>query len=111
MDKRRQICLKLDKVVMQTFCFESGEALAVCSGLWREPSLRDNLGNFLRRLALPRKIKHWSLRSLLTRFIKIGAKVVRHSRYVTFQMAEVTINKKIFTEILFQIDQLQYLTV
>ncbi len=25
-----------------------------------------NLGNFLRRLALPRKIKHWSLRSLLS---------------------------------------------
>jgi len=70
-----------------------------------------NLGNFLRRLALPRKIKHWSLRSLLTRFIKIGAKVVRHSRYVTFQMAEVTINKKIFTEILFRIDQLRYRSV
>ena len=25
-----------------------------------------NLGNFLRRLAIPRKIKHWSLRSLLS---------------------------------------------
>ena len=70
-----------------------------------------NLGNFLRRLALPRKIKHWSLRSLLTRFIKIGAKVVRHSRYVTFQMAEVTINKKIFTEILCRIDRLRYRSV
>ncbi len=70
-----------------------------------------NLGNFLRRLALPRKIKHWSLRSLLTRFIKIGAKIVRHSRYVTFQMAEVTVNKKLFTEILHRIDQLRYSTV
>ena len=70
-----------------------------------------NLGNFLRRLALPRKIKHWSLRSLLTRFIKIGAKVVGHSRYVTFQMAEVTLNKKLFTEILYRIDQLRYRTV
>ena len=70
-----------------------------------------NLGNFLRRLALPRKIKRWSLRSLLTRFIKIGAKVVRHSRYVTFQMAEVAISKKIFTEILYRIDQLRYRSV
>jgi len=70
-----------------------------------------NLGNFLRRLTLPQKIKHWSLRSLLTRFIKIGAKVVRHRRYVTFQMAEVTINKKIFSEILFRIDQLRYHTI
>ena len=66
-----------------------------------------NLGNFLRRLALPRKIKHWSLRSLLTKLIKTGAKVVRHSRYVTFQMAEVTLNKKLFTEILYLIDQLR----
>jgi len=70
-----------------------------------------NLGNFLRRLALPRKIKRWSLRSLLTRFIKIGAKVVRHSRYVTFQIAEVAISKKIFTEILYRIDQLRYRSV
>ena len=70
-----------------------------------------NLGNFLRRLALPRRIKHWSLRSLLTKLIKIGAKIVRHSRYVTFQMAEVTVNKKLFTEILYLIDQLRYRTV
>jgi len=66
-----------------------------------------NLGNFLRRLVLPGKIKHWSLRSLLTKLIKIGAKVVRHSRYVTFQMAEVTISKNLFTEILFRIDRLR----
>ena len=39
-----------------------------------------NLGNFLRRLVLPSKIKHWSLRSLLVKLIKIGAKVVRHGR-------------------------------
>jgi len=36
-----------------------------------------NLGNFFRRLALPRKVKRWSIRSLLTRFIKTGAKVIR----------------------------------
>jgi len=59
-----------------------------------------NLGNFLRRLVLPRKIKHWSLRSLLVRLIKIGVKVFRHSRYVTFQMAEVAIDKRLFAEIL-----------
>ncbi|KKK79000.1 hypothetical protein LCGC14_2837910, partial [marine sediment metagenome] len=34
-----------------------------------------NLGNFLRRLVLPKKIKHWSLRSLLVKFIKTGASV------------------------------------
>ena len=62
-----------------------------------------NLDNFLRRLVLPRRIKHWSLRSLLTKLIKIGAKVVRHSRIVTFQMAEVAISKEIFAEMLSRI--------
>jgi len=66
-----------------------------------------NLGNFLRRLVLPRKIKHWSLRSLLVKLIKIGAKVVRHSRYVTFQMAEIAIDKRLFAEILDRIERLR----
>jgi len=65
-----------------------------------------NPGNFLRRLVLPGKIKHWSLRSLLTKLIKIGANVVKHGRYLTFQMAEVAISKKIFTQILFRINRL-----
>ncbi len=66
-----------------------------------------NLGNFLRRLALLGKIKQWSLRSLLVKLIKIGAKVLRHSRYVTFQMAEVAISREIFAEILFLINRLR----
>jgi len=70
-----------------------------------------NLGNFLRRLVLPRKIKHWSLRSLLVKLIKIGAKIVRHSRYVTFQMAEVMIDKRLFAEILSRIKRLRYYSV
>ncbi len=36
--------------------------------------------------------------------LKIGVKVVRHSRYITFQMAKIAINKKLFAEILFRID-------
>ena len=67
-----------------------------------------NLGNFLRRLVLPRKIKHWSLRSLLAKLIKIGAKVVRHGGYITFQMAEVTMDQKLFGEILSRIKRLRY---
>lgn len=59
-----------------------------------------NLGNFLRRLALPKSVKKWSLRTLREKFIKIGAKVVRHSRYVIFQMAEVAVPRKLFREIL-----------
>jgi len=67
-----------------------------------------NLGNFMRRLILPKKIKHWSLRSLLVKLIKIGAKVVTHSRYVMFQMAEVAIDKRLFAEILARIDRLRF---
>ena len=66
-----------------------------------------NLGNFLRRLVLPGKVKHWSLRTLLVKLIKIGAKVLRHSRYVVFQMAEVAISKEIFAEILSRINRLR----
>jgi hypothetical protein len=54
-------------------------------------ALAYNLGNFLRRLALPRSAKHWSLTTLREKLIKIGAKVVTHARYVIFQMAEVAV--------------------
>ncbi|MDA2927268.1 transposase, partial [Acidobacteria bacterium AH-259-G07] len=37
-------------------------------------------------------------------------KVVRHSRIVTFQMAEVAISKEIFAEMLFRIDRLRWTT-
>lgn len=56
------------------------------------------LAIFLRRLVIPRKIKHWSLRILLTNLIKIGAKVVSHSRYITFQIAEVTLRGDMFRD-------------
>ena len=69
-----------------------------------------NLGNFLRRLVLPRRIKHWSLRTLLAKLIKIGAKVVRHSRMVTFQMAEVAVSKEVWAEMLSRIDRLRWST-
>ncbi len=68
------------------------------------------LGSFLRRLVLPRRIKQGLLLSLLTKLIEIEAKVVRHSRIVTFQMAEVAISKEIFAEMLFRIDRLRWTT-
>ncbi len=39
--------------------------------------------------------------------IKIGAKVVRHGRYITFQLAEVAIPRPLFVEILRLIDGLR----
>jgi hypothetical protein len=59
-----------------------------------------NLGNFLRRLALPDKVKHWSLTTLREKLIKTGARMVRHARYVTFQMAEVAVPHKLYRAML-----------
>ena len=70
-------------------------------------ALAYNLGNFLRRLALPKRIRDWSLRTLQVKLIKIGAKVIRHSRYVIFQMAEVMVSKSLFHEILKRISHLK----
>jgi len=47
-----------------------------------------NLGNFARRLALPESVKHWSLRTVQTRLIKTGGRLVRHTRRLVFQLAE-----------------------
>ncbi len=63
-------------------------------------ALAYNLGNFLRRLALPKSVKHWSLTTLREKLIKIGAKVVRHSGYVIFQMTEVAVPRELFAAIL-----------
>jgi hypothetical protein len=49
----------------------------------------------------------WSLTSLKETLIKIGAKVVRHGRYVAFQMAEVAIPRQMFQEILRLIAELR----
>jgi hypothetical protein len=66
-----------------------------------------NLGNFLRRLALPRSVKHWSLTSLLVKLIKSGAKVVQHARYITFQLAEVAVPRTLLQAILRKIHRLR----
>ena len=70
-------------------------------------ALAYNLGNFLRRLALPGKISHWSLTTLREKLVKIGAKVVKHSRYVIFQMAEVAVPQQLFWAILERIRRLR----
>jgi len=66
-----------------------------------------NLGNFLRRLGLPKTVKDWSLRTLKEKLVKIGAKVARHSRYVIFQMAEAAVPRVLFHEILDRIGRLR----
>jgi len=67
-----------------------------------------NMGNFLRQTVLPRSVRHWSLTTLREKLIKIGAKVVRHSRQVVFQMAEVAVPRELFQAILTAIDRLRW---
>jgi hypothetical protein len=66
-----------------------------------------NLGNFMRTLAMPQTAEPWSLTSLQKKLIKIGAKVVSHGRYVTFQLAEVAVSRQMFQEILSLIARLR----
>ena len=70
-------------------------------------ALAYNLGNFVRRLALPRSVKQWSLTTLRDKLIKIGAKVVSGSRYITFQLAEVAVPRNLFEAILTRIQRLR----
>ena len=58
-------------------------------------------------LALPRNVEHCSLTTLREKLVKIGAKVVRHGRYVTFQLAEVAVSRDLFRNILSLIDDLR----
>ena len=53
-----------------------------------------NLGNFLRRLCLPKTVKHWSLRSVQVKLIKMEGRLVRHSRWLIFQLSEVSVPRR-----------------
>ncbi len=70
-------------------------------------ALAYNLANFMRTLALPKEVEHWSLTTLREKLVKIGAKVVSHGRYVTFQLAEVAVRRELFRKILRLIDDLR----
>jgi hypothetical protein len=70
-------------------------------------ALAYNLANFMRTLALPEEVAHWSLTTLCEKLVKIGARIVRHGRYVVFQLAEVAVPRSLFASILRRIDHLR----
>jgi IS4 transposase len=70
-------------------------------------ALADNLANFLRTLVLPEEVAQWSLTTLRERLVKVGARSVRHGRYVAFQLAEVAVPRALFAAILRRIDRLR----
>ena len=65
-----------------------------------------NLGNFLRRLCLPKAVRHWSLRSVQVKLIKMGGRLVRHSRRLIFQLSEVSVPRWLFQGVLDRIGRL-----
>ncbi len=69
-------------------------------------ALAYNLANFLRSLVLPDPIAQWSLTTLREKLIKIGARIVRHGRYVVFQLAEVAVPRAVIAAILRRIERL-----
>jgi len=65
-----------------------------------------NIGNFMRRFALPSEVSHWSLSSIQLKLVKIGAKIISHSRMTVFQCAEVAVPEKLFRTMLSRIRRL-----
>ena len=70
-------------------------------------ALAYNLANFLRSISLPSEIAQWTLRTLRERLVRIGARIVRHGRYLVFQLAEVAAPRALFAGILRRIDRVR----
>jgi hypothetical protein len=70
-------------------------------------ALAYNLATFLRCIELPEAMANWSLTSLQLKLIKMGARVVRHARAITFQLAEVAVTGRMVRAILTAIHRLR----
>ena len=89
----------MDTPVLPLDAGQRGPASASCAGY--------NIGNFFRTLVLPDEVERWSLTTLREKVVKIGAKVIAHARYTTFQVAEVAVPRDLFRRILARIDELR----
>ena len=96
--RRGKYALILDSAVVPSVRGQPGASVSVYSAY--------NLGNFLRRLCLPKTVKHWSLRSVQVKLIKMGGRVVRHARRLIFQLSEVSVPRRLFEGVLDRIGRL-----
>ncbi len=90
------------------------DATLPCAGAFAANAVRPqlhalayNLANFMRTLAFPDAVEKWTLTTLRAKLVKIGARIVRHGRYVIFQLAEVAVPRHLFADILRRIDRLR----
>jgi hypothetical protein len=66
-----------------------------------------NLGDFLRRLGLPKAGRDRSLQSLQLKLIKIESRVVRHARRIIFQLAGEAVPRELFAGIIERVTRLR----
>jgi len=59
-----------------------------------------NLGNLWRRLALPNRIRNWSLTSLQQWLAKTGGRLVKHERHYWLPLAEGHLTRGCFSSVL-----------
>jgi hypothetical protein len=57
-------------------------------------ALAHNLADFMRTLALPQEVEHWSVTTLREKLVKTGARIGRNGCYVLFQLAEVACRER-----------------
>ena len=88
----------MDEALLPYVQGQSDATATFCLGL--------QLGQLLAATSTAHEVKHWSLTTLREKLVKIGAKVTRHAKYVTFQLAEVAITRKLFGAILDRIERL-----
>ena len=81
----------------------SGEAVEAVA----EETPEEDVESAVEEAEVPEEVKHWSLTTLREKLVKIGAKVVQHGRYVTFQLAEVAVPRDLLADILDHIDRLR----
>jgi len=58
--------------------------------------IANNLGNLWRRLALPQRIRNWSLTSLQQRLVKTGGRLIKHARYYWLLLAHSHLTRRLF---------------
>ena len=73
----------------------------------RSPRCRWSANSQKETCAFPNEVEHWSLTTLREKLIKMGAKVVRHGRYIKFQLTVGAIPRDLFADILRRIDRLR----
>jgi hypothetical protein len=52
------------------------------------------------QLVLPRSIRCWNLTTLREKLVKIGAKVLTHSKHDLCELAAVAVSRKLFAAVL-----------